>query len=59
MTNTELLIKISEFKNNRYIIEIDNKKYDMVKVATITSVEGRGLSLADFYYRCTPVEEGE
>ena len=59
MTNTELLIKVSEFKNDRYVIEIDNKKYDMIKVATVTSVGGGALSLVDFYYRCIPIEEGE
>ena len=57
MKNTELLIKVSEFKNDRYVIEIDNKKYDMIKVAIITGVGGGGFSLVDFYYRCIPIEE--
>ena len=59
MTSTELLIKVSEFENDRYIIEIDNKKYDMIKVATVTGGGGGDLSLVDFYYRCIPVEESE
>ena len=59
MTNAELLIKVSEFENDRYIIEIDNKKYDMIKVATVTGGGGGDLSLVDFYYRCIPVEESE
>ena len=59
MTNAELLIKVSEFEDDRYVIEIDNKKYDMIKVATITGGGGGALSLVDFYYRCIPIEEGE
>ena len=59
MTNAELLIKVSEFEDDRYVIEVDNKKYDMIKVATVTSVGGGDLSLVDFYYRCIPVEESE
>ena len=59
MTNAELLIKVSEFEDDRYVIEIDNKKYDMIKVATITGVGGGDLSLVDFYYRCIPIEESE
>ena len=59
MTSTELLIKVSEFENDRYVIEIDNKKYDMIKVATVTGGGGGALSLVDFYYRCIPVEESE
>ena len=59
MTNKELLIKVSEFEDDRYVIEIDNKKYDMIKVATVTGGEGGDLSLVDFYYRCIPIEESE
>ena len=59
MTNKELLIKVSEFEDDRYVIEVDNKKYDMIKVATITGGGGGDLSLVDFYYRCIPVEESE
>ena len=59
MTSTELLIKVSEFENDRYVIEIDNKKYDMIKVATVTGGGGGDLSLVDFYYRCIPIEESE
>ena len=57
MTNTELLIKVSEFEDDRYVIEIDNKKYDMIKVVTVTGGGGGALSLVDFYYRCIPIEE--
>ena len=59
MTNAELLIKVSEFEDDRYVIEIDNKKYDMIKVVTVTGGGGGDLSLVDFYYRCIPVEESE
>ena len=59
MKNKELLIKVSEFEDDRYVIEIDNKKYEMVKVATVTGGGGGALSLVDFYYRCIPVEESE
>ena len=59
MTNKELLIKVSEFEDDRYVIETDNKKYDMIKVVTVTGGGGGSLSLVDFYYRCIPVEEGE
>ena len=59
MTNKELLIKVSEFEDDRYVIEVDNKKYDMIKVATVTGGGGGDLSLVDFYYRCIPIEEGE
>ena len=59
MTSTELLIKVSEFEDDRYVIEIDNKKYDMIKVVTVTGGGGGALSLVDFYYSCIPVEESE
>ena len=60
MTNTELMIKVSELEYDRFVIEIENKKYKMIEVARVTSTRrSRDLSLADFYYRCIPIEEGE
>ena len=59
MISTELLIKVSGFEDDRYVIEIDNKKYDMIKVVTVTGGGGGALSLVDFYYRCIPIEESE
>lgn len=59
MTNTELMIKVSEFEDDRYVIEIENKKYEMIKVVTVTGGGGGDLSLVDFYYRCIPIEESE
>ena len=60
MTNTELMIKVSELEYDRFVIEIENKKYKMIEVARVTSTRrSRDLSLVDFYYRCIPIEEGE
>jgi hypothetical protein len=59
MTNTELTIKVSELEYDRYVIEIENKKYEMIEVARVTGGGDGDLSLVDFYYRCIPIEEGE